>query len=163
MTLYRVSIGKNEYHVEVSDSLLRLNGEQIQAMLIPINQAGLYLLKEGKNKLELFLNPQGRSAIAASANGRHVIAQVEKDTGRARPQAEKRNEGDLVAPMPGLVVNILVSDGDLVQTGQVLVVLESMKMQMELRSPIAGRVAKVAVSKQAQVEKGALLVQVVGQ
>jgi biotin carboxyl carrier protein len=47
-----------------------------------------------------------------------------------------------------------------VEKGQVLVLLESMKMQMQMRAPIAGRVSKVAVQRGAQVEKSTLLVQI---
>jgi pyruvate carboxylase subunit B len=65
----------------------------------------------------------------------------------------------LVAPMPGLVVRILVSEGAEVVAGQPLVVMEAMKMENELRSPSTGRVATVRVSVGAVVEKGALLVE----
>jgi biotin carboxyl carrier protein len=53
-----------------------------------------------------------------------------------------------------------VKEGQKVDTGDPLVVLESMKMQMQLRSPLSGQVSKVAVCDRTQVEKGALLVQV---
>jgi biotin carboxyl carrier protein len=61
--------------------------------------------------------------------------------------------------MHGLVVDVPVHIGDTVEKGQTLVVLESMKMQMQLRSPRPGKVAKVVVQSGNQVEKGALLVQ----
>jgi biotin carboxyl carrier protein len=57
------------------------------------------------------------------------------------------------------VVSVLVNGGDPVQEGQVLVVLESMKMQMQLRSTSAGTVKTVAVQPDQRVEKGATLVQ----
>ena len=60
--------------------------------------------------------------------------------------------------MPGLVVENLVKEGDVVEVGKPLVVLESMKMQMEMRAPISGRVEKVAVQPKSQVDKGAVLV-----
>jgi biotin carboxyl carrier protein len=68
---------------------------------------------------------------------------------------------DLRAPMPGLIVETLVKEGDLVETGQIIVVEESMKMQMQLRAPLGGRVEKVAAQPGAQVEKGALLVKII--
>jgi len=69
------------------------------------------------------------------------------------------NAGSLNAPMHGLVVDVAVHEGDSVEKGQTLVVLESMKMQMQLRSPTPGKVSKVTVQSGCQVEKGALLVQ----
>ncbi len=62
------------------------------------------------------------------------------------------------APMPGLIVRINVSVGDIVEAGQGVVVMEAMKMENELRATAAGRVKSVEVSPGATVEKGALLV-----
>jgi geranyl-CoA carboxylase alpha subunit len=130
MTLYRVMVGKREYQVEVSGNAMRLNGEQIQAKLTPLNELGLYLLRQGERKLELHLQRQRGNSIAVMASGRHVIAQVEKATSKILGKA-KTSAGDVIAPMPGIVVRTLVSEGEPVEKGQVLVVVESMKMQME--------------------------------
>jgi len=65
----------------------------------------------------------------------------------------------LVAPMPGLIVRVLVSAGDEVQAGQGLIVMEAMKMENELRSNGAGRVKRIVVTPGAAVEKGATLVE----
>jgi biotin carboxyl carrier protein len=62
--------------------------------------------------------------------------------------------------MPGLVVDVLVAPGEMVQEGDVLLVQESMKMQMQLRASCAGRVAALRVCAGDQVEKGAVLAQV---
>ncbi len=60
--------------------------------------------------------------------------------------------------MPGLVVKVPVSVGDQIQEGDVLVILESMKMQNELKAPQAGRVTVVNVTAGGNVEKRDLLV-----
>ena len=67
----------------------------------------------------------------------------------------------LIAPMPGLVVRVNVKQGDEVQTGQPLVVMEAMKMENELRSTSAGIVSSVRVQPGVAVEKGAVLVELV--
>jgi biotin carboxyl carrier protein len=159
MTLYRVMVGKREYQVEVSGNALRLNGEQIQAKLTPLNELGLFLLRQGERKLELHLRRQQGNSIAVMASGRHVIAQVEKATSKILGKG-KTSAGDVIAPMPGIVVRTLVAEGDQVEKGQVLVVIESMKMQMEFRAPIGGRVGKLAVQPSRQVDKGTLMVRV---
>ena len=53
MTLYRVTVGSHEYQIMVSDNALSVNGEQIQANLIPLNEVGAYLLRLGDRKREL--------------------------------------------------------------------------------------------------------------
>ena len=67
-------------------------------------------------------------------------------------------EGALTAPMPGTVVRVDVEVGASVAAGQVLVVLEAMKMEHAVRAQVAGTVAQVDVEAGQQVESGALLV-----
>ena len=64
----------------------------------------------------------------------------------------------LLAPMPGLVVRLLVAVGDAVEAGQPLAVMEAMKMENELRAPAAGTVTALPVAPGAAVEKGAVVV-----
>ena len=73
----------------------------------------------------------------------------------------ERLRGELHAPMPGLVVDILVEEGDPVEAGQPVVVVEAMKMQNALTAPIRGRVSAVAATRGASVETGALLLTIV--
>jgi propionyl-CoA carboxylase alpha chain len=70
-------------------------------------------------------------------------------------------EGGLTAPMPGLVVRVLVGVGDSVEAGQPLMVLEAMKMEHTITSPDTGTVVALNVSEGAQVERGAVLAEVV--
>ena len=64
---------------------------------------------------------------------------------------------DVRAHITGTVWKILVKPGDEVTADQTLVILESMKMEMPLESPEAGRVASVAVSEGATVDEGDLI------
>jgi biotin carboxyl carrier protein len=61
--------------------------------------------------------------------------------------------------MHGLVVDVPARLGQEVEKGQTLVVLESMKMQMQLRAPRVGKVLKINAQAGSQVEKGAVLVE----
>lgn len=63
----------------------------------------------------------------------------------------------VVSPMPGNILSVNVKDGDSVKAGQVLMVLEAMKMENEIMCPCDGKVASVCVSKGASVESGSLL------
>ena len=60
------------------------------------------------------------------------------------------------SPMPGTILNVLVKAGDTVTEGQNLMVLEAMKMENEILSPKAGKVAQVAVTKGSTVATGDL-------
>jgi len=66
--------------------------------------------------------------------------------------------GELIAPMPGQIVDVRVSIGDMVQAGDTLVVLEAMKTQQPIRAPFAGVVTMLKAEKGNQVTEGATLV-----
>ena len=91
-----------------------------------------------------------------------VVARVSSGPGRfgrgagGPPQTAGRQQ--VVAPMPGKVVKVLVKEGDSVRVRQGLVVVEAMKMENELRSPKDGRVARVLVDEGTLVESGRPLV-----
>lgn len=160
MTIYHVSVGKNDYTVHITGNRLLVNGEAMQADLVPINAEGLYVLRRGDEKREMHVHRQNQNTFSIMANRRHVVARIERDNGRPRRGSNGQRAGDLTAPMPGLVVQVLVKEGQKVESGQVLALLESMKMQMELRSETTGVVKRVAVTANAHVDKGSLLVSV---
>ena len=66
--------------------------------------------------------------------------------------------GEVHAPMPGLIVDVLVEKGADVEAGQPVVIVEAMKMQNELVAPLKGRVTRISVEPGAAVETGQLLI-----
>ena len=128
------------------------------------------------------LGPQTRLVVV---DGRPVVATVERDGKAARVtiggqtvEVALRTETDLLlerfgmdaadasaerevrAPMPGLVLRVLVAPGEAVEAGQGVVVLEAMKMENELKAPARGVVAAVHAAPGAAVAKGELLVEI---
>ena len=68
--------------------------------------------------------------------------------------------GTIVSPMPGTVLDVKVKEGDAVSVGQVVIILEAMKMETEIVSEVAGSVAAVRVKKGDAVDTDAVLVEV---
>jgi acetyl/propionyl-CoA carboxylase alpha subunit len=160
MTVYYVSVGKNEYKIEINNNQFKINGEAVQATLVALQERGLFLLRHGTWKRELHVQAQGNRQYTLDVNGRHAVAKVEKGIGHEHHKSHLANAGDLIAPMPGIVVSVQVVEGELVEAGQVLVVLESMKMQMILRASCAGKVIQVNAKPNLQFAKDALLVKI---
>ena len=71
-------------------------------------------------------------------------------------------DGGIRAPMPGVAVEIEVSVGDQVEANQRLALIESMKMQTEIKAPVAGTVRAVRVAPGDSFERGAVLIEVEG-
>lgn len=93
-------------------------------------------------------------------NGRLFSMEV-FDPRDLRPgQGSTANQGrqEIAASMPGKIIRVLVAAGDAVEEGQGLVVVEAMKMQNEMKSPKAGRVAEVRARPDATVDAGEILI-----
>ena len=73
------------------------------------------------------------------------------------PAAAPAGGEQVTSPMPGTILSINVVAGDTVKRGQVLMILEAMKMENEIMCPCDGTVASVSVTKGAAVESGTLL------
>ena len=111
--------------------------------------------------------PAGRPATIRTADTVHVDVagrsiefrpSVPPDVDRAaRAAAAHAHDGgpvDVVAPMPGVVIEVHVAAGDAVQAGDPIATLEAMKMEHAVTAPIAGRVTELAVSPGDQLERG---------
>ena len=94
------------------------------------------------------------------SDGRHTERVLVRPALRRARQAGAATGAALVAPMTGKVLEVRVREGDAVQAGQVLVLIESMKMEMRVAAPQAGIVRAVHATADASVERGAVLVSV---
>lgn len=160
---YAVSVGNRQYRVEVRDSHLLVDGECVEFELTSLNGNGLHLFRQGSRSTEMYLKTVGASDWEVHVQGRAVTARVDLAHRASRRLPLAQTAGDVAAPMPGIVVDVQVAPGQIVNQGDVLLVQESMKMQMMLRAPFGGRIESVRVEPGEQVEKGTLLVRLVGE
>jgi biotin carboxyl carrier protein len=157
MSNYFVSIGNREYNVKVTDSQVLLNGEPVSLDLVSLNENGLHLVCEGHQSREVYLGSHASGVYEVISGGHRVIARVNHEHHQRYAVIKEQNAGHITAPMPGLVVELLVAEGDHVDEGQVLAVQEAMKMQMQLKAPISGRIKHIAVDTGAQIGKDDLV------
>ncbi|MEO6397033.1 MAG: biotin/lipoyl-containing protein [Tepidiformaceae bacterium] len=152
------------YEVDRADDAIRVRRDGTQpwktVQLEKVGDSGLYLLMVDNRPTELYLERRRGGAIVTI--GRHIW---DYDVERWRPQSATRKaeagvsgSKRLVAPMTGSIVEVKCAPGDVVSSGQVLLVIESMKMNNELRSPADGVVESVPVAAGQRVSAGALLV-----
>ena len=81
---------------------------------------------------------------------------------RMRKNSEEKQGDKVVSPMPGKVMKIPVNEGDLLSAGDIVVVLEAMKMETPVNAPATGVLAKLEVTEGQQVQSGALLAVIKG-
>lgn len=75
----------------------------------------------------------------------------------AGADSSSNEAGQVLAPMPGLVVKLLVQSGQKVEKGEGIVIVEAMKMENEIRASVSGEVKEIRVSYRQAVEKGEIL------
>ena len=152
-----------DYRVETQGETMRVNlaGDEIELVITTQGaQEGRCRTPDG-NSHQFSWAWKGNS-FQLWVDGNLFI--FEKVEGRSQVNRESLGRGaaggsDVVAPMPGTVEQILVQPGDSVERGQTLIIMESMKMELEIAAPRAGVVKRVAVEQGAQVDKGMRLLE----
>ncbi len=163
---YVTTINDHEYLVElVDDHHVLVDGKLYEIDFIQVGSQPVYSLLVDGVSIDAHVY-QEDATWQVSFQGRMYSAMVEDEREkRLRTSlggaAEDQGEFHLKAPMPGLVVAVPVQVGQVVQKGDVLVILESMKMQNELKSPRSGTVMRIRVSSGDRVEKKDTLLSVV--
>jgi biotin carboxyl carrier protein len=121
-------------------------------------EPSLYSVLIGGRSLEARVEHTLEGPIVVIAGNRYVVNLIDPRQfiagAKGRPA---QGSQDLRAPMPGKVVRVLVAEGDTVEAGQGIVVVEAMKMQNEMKAPKAGRLTSLAVKPGASVNAGEIL------
>ncbi len=136
-----------------------LDGRKIDVDVVPLGAQ----LSVRVNGQVVDLTTEGSPPeMGAVASGHRSYVRVESERMRSAERAKKSavagGEKIVKSPMPGRVVKVLVSKGDVVEAGHGLVVLEAMKMENEVRARATATVAEVHVAPGTTVEGGAKLV-----
>lgn len=123
---------------------------------------GEALLRHGDDRVPVLVEG-GPSDWVVTIRGRRFVVTVLGHRDRllaesTRLLGRRHGPAEVRATLPGLVVRVAVSPGDVVAAGDPLVTVEAMKMQNEIRAPRAGRVASVEVAPGQAIATGALLV-----
>jgi len=154
---YITTINEQEYEVEILDEKhVTVNGRCFAVDFHSLSDQPVYsLLIDGKS-YEAYVYPADEFWQVLLV-GRQFQATVEDERERrlkmqAGSNVAERAEFLMKAPMPGLVVSVPVQEGQAVEKGDILIVLESMKMQNELKSPRPGSVSRLRVKPGDSVE-----------
>jgi biotin carboxyl carrier protein len=146
-----------KWQVSVDSRIIEVDSEQLSA--VTQVEPGVYsVLLEGASYEIRVIEASG--GLIAHVGGRQFTVEVSdpRDTSRGAKSSMGSGRQNVVAPMPGKVVRVLVSVGDSVDVGQGLVVVEAMKMQNEMKASRPGRVIEVRAAAGETVGAGNTLV-----
>jgi len=160
--MYQVNVDGRAYSVELKRSaqdanvwMCTVNGKRLELDAIRVAQGVLSILIEGRNyEIKRDSTASGEHLYL---NGRAFQCEVRDPRAlRGRRSASDYANGPkrITAPMPGKVVRVVAAAGTEVEVGQVVIVIEAMKMQNELKSPKKGKVQKIVASEGAAVNAG---------
>jgi biotin carboxyl carrier protein len=162
---YVTTIANHDFIVEIIDEQhVIVDGVNYHVDFDAVSDQPVYSLLVDGESYEAYVY-QREDGWEVLLHGAQYPAIVEDERERrlraaARGTVAQRGEYHLKAPMPGLVVSIPVEPGQEIQEGDVLVILESMKMQNELKSPRSGKVTRILVSTGDRVDQRQTLVSV---
>jgi biotin carboxyl carrier protein len=155
---YITTVNGTEFNVEIlDDKHIRINDKLLDVDFESVSGQPVFSLIIGGKSYEAYVSPDGDN-WEVLLHGRLYQAEVEDERerrlhGAGGVSANENGEFHLKAPMPGLVVATPVSEGQSVQKGQVLIILESMKMQNELKAPRDGIVSRIRIKSGETVEQ----------
>ena len=138
---------------------VHLDGQPIEADAVEIAPYTFSILLNGRS-YEIRVTPAPDGKLKLQTGTHEFTAEVidpRSWSGRRHAHVEAEGRQQIVAPMPGKVVRLLVKAGDRVEAGQGLFVVEAMKMQNEIRSPKSGIVERVLAKEGQAVNAGEVL------
>ena len=163
---YYVYVDGERVLVELEEGRVRAGGEDIEIELAPNGGGAVRSVRVGGRSPRAIPRRNGRGEWSIDLEGaRYRVEVLDRGQEAAREAGSAREAAagpsPLKAPMPGLIIAVAVEVGQEVEAGDNIVILESMKMENELKTPRAGRVERVTVSDGDSVEQNQTLVVIV--
>ena len=160
MREYTVTINEKDYKAKVAE----INADQ--AVIVIDGKEYKVGLKEIGRKKDLLSGAHQRvesaQAPAASPAAPVKSLSVVSEPSLPTQRVEKVGGGDgaIGSPLPGLIIDVLVKEGDAVKAGQNVVIMEAMTMENQIQSPFDGKVARIHVQKGKNVVEGDVLIEI---
>jgi len=163
--MIKAIIKEKEYFIEFGNSGKEgnLNGEDFKWDILSTGDRKANIIYKGQS-FNLVLENQEGNEITLRVNGKKVLINTQdklslllESMGLNVVSEQKINH--VKAPMPGLVLRVLIEPGDTVKKGDGLFVLEAMKMENMIKSPTDAIVSKIKVNLGQAVEKNHILVE----
>ncbi|MBS60917.1 MAG: hypothetical protein CL606_06400 [Anaerolineaceae bacterium] len=159
---YLATVNGTTFEVDINeDSHVTVDGERYEIDFRAIGNGPLYSLLIGGNSYEGHIEGTDDGWQVLHKGDLYMVEIEDERSQRLMSLggAGASTKGDyyLKAPMPGLVVSVPVKEGQEIRQGDILVVLESMKMQNELKSPLDGTILRIQVNPEDTIQQDAVL------
>ncbi|TAH44352.1 MAG: biotin/lipoyl-binding protein [Bacteroidetes bacterium] len=162
--MYKIIVNKKEFTAEYSREIKEISGKKFDADILEYKKGKFHILRDNKSiSAELVeMNPEEKTFIIKVNNHTYNINLRDKYDELLREMGidalAGRKINDIKAPMPGLVLSVLVENGQSVQKGDGILILEAMKMENVLKAPSDCVIRKVRITKGDKVEKNQIMI-----
>ncbi len=156
--------GQPSYEIQVKPGAILLNNHEITLNLVKINEQSYHILSQNQSfNVEVEEINLHTKKFLLKINGKPVEITLQDELDQLMAtmglqSLEENHDKEIKAPMPGLILQIAIEEGQKVNAGDTLLTLEAMKMENVLKSPTQGVVSAIKVKEQQSVEKNQVLV-----
>jgi biotin carboxyl carrier protein len=143
-----INIGKRKYEVKLK------HDDNLGTYILWKNRKyPVEIIRSRQNKYEILFNDISYTFTVETPFSLQRMKVLAKQKGKAEKEVVK-------APMPGKIIDVLAREGSQVLRGEPVVILEAMKMQNEIQSPVNGHIIKISVKPNTNVMKDDVLVEI---
>ncbi|WP_263788402.1 biotin/lipoyl-containing protein [Salinibacter grassmerensis] len=161
--VYRALVDDRAFDVAIQDDQLVVDGEAKDYTFEVLRDGYVSMIVDGAS-VPVSVEPTGEDTLRVTIDGRRTEVQVKDERDLLVEEFGLGEDavagGQVRAPMPGLVLDLLVEVGDEVAVDEGLLVLEAMKMENELKAPSGGVVQAIHAASGDAVDKDALLIEI---
>ncbi len=161
---YYVTVCDTTFDVEIEENAVEVDGQPVEVTASQIVGTDVHSFLIGGESHRVVARPSGKGEWDLHLRGRRERVEVIDERTRNMREMSVPRDGALGpksvrAPMPGLVVKVEVEEGDVVEAGTGLVIVEAMKMENELSAEARARVGTILVNDGQPVEKDQILIE----
>lgn len=164
--MYKIKVNNNlDFSFEKKESNWIVNGKEVGVDMIENSKTSFHIIKDNRSfTAEIVNHNAAEKTLQVKVNQTIYNVSVKDKYDELLHQlgldkAMSNKLSNIKAPMPGMVLNILVQEGAEVKKGDALLILEAMKMENILKSPADGKVKAIVVKKGVAVEKNQVLIE----
>ncbi len=162
--MYTVKVNDQEFHIEYDDKHQSMDGKKFEADILEYRNEKFHIIRNNRSfEAEIIdINREEKTVEIRVDNIVYSVSVKDKydallhEIGIDAAGGKKVN--DIKAPMPGMVLKVMVESGQKIQKGDAMVILEAMKMENILKAPSDGVIKKVHILKGDKVEKNQVLI-----
>ncbi|MBX2960917.1 MAG: acetyl-CoA carboxylase biotin carboxyl carrier protein subunit [Cyclobacteriaceae bacterium] len=163
--MLQATVNNKSFNIQADEDTIVINGEELKWDIEQVQDGYFHILYHQKSyRAEVVSNDPTTKTFTWKINGRLYTVNVKdkfdlllEKMGIGHGTGNKVNS--IKAPMPGLIIDLKVKEGDSVQLGEPLLILEAMKMENILKSPREGLIKSIKIKKGDSVEKGFVLIE----